>query len=108
MITRVSIVIVACKPFCAREYFPGLIFWSKGSFKSFTDSSLIDFNNAFIVGAYNTEFDFYKFYSANNGQSTVSNLSVYFKHFVNDTLTIDTLNTHNIIDENVIFLIMYC
>ena len=68
-------------------------------FKSFTDSSLIDFNNAFIVGAYNTEFDFYKFYSANNGQSTVSNLSVYFKHFVNDTLTIDTLNTHNIIDD---------
>ena len=68
-------------------------------FSSFIDTSNLNFNNVFAVGIKNAEFDYYKFYSANNGQSTVSKLSVYFKHTVNDTLIIDTLNTHNIIDD---------
>lgn len=68
-------------------------------FISFIDTSNLNFNNVFAVGIENAEFDYYKFYSANNGQSTVSKLSVYFKHTVNDTLVIDTLNTHNIIDD---------
>ena len=68
-------------------------------FKTFIDTNITDFNNAFAVGVYNTELGFYKFYSANNGQATVSNLSVYFKHFINDTLTIDTLVSHNIVDD---------
>ena len=68
-------------------------------FNAFIDTNITDFNNAFAVGIYNTEFGFYRFYSANNGQSTVSNLSIYFKHFANDTLTIDTLSSHNIIDD---------
>jgi len=68
-------------------------------FSAFIDTNLSDFNNVFAIGIQNAENDFYKFYSANNGQATVSNLSVHFKHTVNDTLTIDTLSTHNIIDD---------
>ena len=68
-------------------------------FKHFTDTTISSFNNTFAVSVENNGSNFFKFYSANNGQSTVSNLSVYFKHFASDTLTIDTLNTHNIIDD---------
>ena len=68
-------------------------------FKTFIDTTISDFNNAFAVSAQNTELGFYKFFSANNGQSTASNLSVYFKHIVSDTLTIDTLISHNIVDD---------
>ena len=68
-------------------------------FKTFIDTTITDFNNAFAVSAQNAELGLYKFFSANNGQSTVSNLSVYFKHIVSDTLTIDTLISHNIVDD---------
>tara|TARA_B100001287_G_scaffold104152_1_gene87571 strand:- start:202 stop:1419 length:1218 start_codon:yes stop_codon:yes gene_type:complete len=68
-------------------------------FKHFTDTTISSFNNTFAISVENNDNNFFKFYSANNGQSTVSNLSVYFKHFASDTLTIDTLNTHNIIDD---------
>ena len=68
-------------------------------FKTFIDTTITDFNNAFAVSAHNTELELYKFFSANNGQSTVSNLFVYFKHIVSDTLTIDTLISHNIVDD---------
>ena len=68
-------------------------------FKTFIDTNITNFNNAFAVGVYNAESGYYKFFSANNGQSTVSNLSVHFKHLVSDTLTIDTLVSHNIVDD---------
>ena len=68
-------------------------------FKHFTDTTISSFNNTFAISVENNDNNFFKFYSANNGQSTVSNLSVYFKHFASDTLIIDTLNTHNIIDD---------
>ena len=51
-------------------------------FKTFIDTTISDFNNAFAVSAQNTELGLYKFFSANNGQSTASNLSVYFKHIL--------------------------
>ncbi len=68
-------------------------------FAEFTDTSIIDFNNSFLVGVHNTEMDFYEFYSMNSGEITSPALSIYFKYIINDSTTVDTFNVHNAVED---------
>ena len=68
-------------------------------FAEFIDTSKIDFNNSFLVEVFNTEQDFYEFYSMNSGENTSPSLSVYFTYIINDSTTIDTFNVHSAVED---------
>ncbi len=68
-------------------------------FSKFKDTSLVDFNNSFLISANNVKHNFYEFFSINNGENTSPSLSIFFKYILNDSTVIDTFNLHNAIED---------
>ena len=67
-------------------------------FSLFMDTSIVSFNNTFLISILSDENQIYELFSVNEG-SNYPILSVFFNYQINDSTTIDTFNIHNSVED---------
>ena len=67
-------------------------------FSLFMDTSIVSFNNTFLISILSNEDQIYELFSVNEG-SNYPILSVFFNYQINDSTTIDTFNIHNSVED---------